>query len=118
MKSVYLHCIIYIPCINKVLEEFSNDWRYHSLSSEKNQSPYQLWHYGMTRCIHLDIASAEIAGITDWSDYGIDEEPAFPKIDTLNNVEIPESRVFLCVFHVEQQSFSVSPTCSRWQRRY
>ena len=72
----------------------------------------------MTRCIHLDIASAEIAGITDWSDYGIDEEPAFPKIDTLNNVEIPESRVFLCVFHVEQQSSSVSPTCSRWQRRY
>ena len=55
---------IYMPRINKALGEFSNDWRYRSLSSERNQSPYQLWHYGMTRLIHLDPASAEIAGIT------------------------------------------------------
>ena len=63
---------IYMPHINKALKEFSNDWRYHSLSSERNQSPYQLWHYGMTRLIHLDPASAETAGVTDWGEYGID----------------------------------------------
>ena len=75
-------------------------------------------HYVMTRCIHLDIASAEIAGITDWSDYGIDEEPAFPKIDTLNNVEIPASRFSLCNFYMEELSSTVFHTCSRWQRKY
>ena len=34
-----LHCI-YMPRIKKVPEEFSNDWRYHPLSSESNQSLY------------------------------------------------------------------------------
>ena len=33
---------IYMSRINKDLGEFNNDCRYHPLSSEKNQSPYQL----------------------------------------------------------------------------
>ena len=33
--------------------------------SERNQSPYQLSNYGMTKLIHLDTASTEIAGTTD-----------------------------------------------------
>ena len=57
-----------MPCIIKTLEEFSNDWRYHPLPNERNQSPYQLLNYGMTKPIHLDPASAVIARITDWSE--------------------------------------------------
>ena len=57
---------IYVPRINKALEEFSNDWRYHPLSP-------------------------------------------LPEIDTPNNVEIPESRVFLWDFHTEELSGIVSP---------
>ena len=63
----------------------------------------------MTRLIHLDLASTEIAGIIDWSEYGIDEGAPFPEIDTPNNVEIPESRVSLCDFHMEELSGTVSP---------
>ena len=57
-----------MPSIEKALEEFSKDWRYHILSSERNQSPY----YNQT--YYLDTASAEIAVITDWSEEGIDRE--------------------------------------------
>lgn len=64
--------------IAKALKEFSNDWRYRLLPSERNQSPYQFWHYGMTRLIHLDPASAKLARITDWSEYGIDEGAPSP----------------------------------------
>ena len=60
--------------IKKVLKEFSKYWRYHPLSSGRNQPPYQLSKYSMTRLIHLYPASAEIAGISDWSDLGIDGE--------------------------------------------
>ena len=60
--------------IKKVLKEFSKYWRYHPLSSGRNQLPYQLSNYSMTRLIHLYPASAEIAGISDWSDLGIDGE--------------------------------------------
>ena len=64
---------------------------------------------GMTRLFHLDTASAEIARITDWTDYGIDEEAPFPEFDTSNNAEIPESRVALCDFHIEELSGTISP---------
>ena len=60
--------------IKKVLKEFSKYWRYHPLSSGRNQLPYQLSNYSMPRLIHLYPASAEIAGISDWSDLGIDGE--------------------------------------------
>ena len=72
----------------------------------------------MTRLIHLDSASAETFGITDRSEYGIDGEAPFPEIDTLNNVEIPDSRVSLCDFYMEELSSTVFHTCSRWQRRH
>ena len=49
-------------------KSLTNDWRYHPLSSERNQSPYQLLNYGMIRFIYVDPASAEIAGITDWNE--------------------------------------------------
>ena len=62
--------------IKNALEKFSNNWRYHSLSSERNQSPYQISNYGVTRRIHLDPASAEIIGITDWIELGIDGRAA------------------------------------------
>lgn len=63
----------------------------------------------MARLIHLDPGSSEIAGITDWSKYGIDEETPFPETETPNNFEIPESRVSFCDFHMEELSGTVSP---------
>ena len=63
----------------------------------------------MTRLIHLDPASAKIAGITDWSEYGIDEEAPFLEIDTPNNVKISQSRVSLCDLHMEELFGTISP---------
>ena len=31
---------VYVPQINKALDEFSNDWKYHLLSSVGNRSPF------------------------------------------------------------------------------
>ena len=73
--------------IKKALEEFSDDRRYHPLSSET--SHHKLLNYGMTRLVHLDPASAEIARITDWSEYGIDEEAT--KIVKIINQNIAEN---------------------------
>ena len=92
---MYLHCITFIcDALTEAQEEFSDNWRYDPLSSERNQSPYRLWHYSMLRRIHLDTASAEITEITDHSAYSIDEEAPFLEIDTSSNVEISELRVF------------------------
>ena len=42
----------------------------------------------------------EVMILQSWNEYGIDEEAPFPQIEMNNNVEIPESRVTLCVFHM------------------
>ena len=39
---------IYMHPIKTTFEDFRNDWRYHALSSERNQSLYQILNYGMT----------------------------------------------------------------------
>ena len=42
----------------------------------------------------------EVMILQSWNEYGIDEEAPFSQIEMNNNVEIPESRVTLCVFHM------------------
>lgn len=40
---------IYLSRINHALNEFSNGWNHHPLSSERNLSPIQLWISGLSR---------------------------------------------------------------------
>ena len=42
----------------------------------------------------------EVMTLQSWNECGIDEEAPFPQIEMNNNVEIPESRVTLCVFNM------------------
>ena len=64
------------------------------ISTANNRSPHHLWHYGMTRLMHIDPVSAEEVMVNTWEEYGIDEEAPYPDIDT-DNVVIPESPVQL-----------------------
>ena len=101
---------VYLPRINEALDEFANDWAYHPLSSAGNWSPRQLWHYGMSRYMHLDPTSPEVAGVSDWTTYGIDEGDAhFPEVNSPNNVEVPISRVHICARHNQQLRDNINP---------
>ncbi len=86
---------MYLPRINRALQEMERDWAYHPISSANNQSPYQLWYSGMTWLLHIDPQSAEDVLINIWEDYGIDKETPFPDVETDNNVVIPPSLVQL-----------------------
>jgi hypothetical protein len=48
LNEVDLFCLhfIFLPRINKSLEEFQESWNHHSLSTEGNKSPYQLFLEG------------------------------------------------------------------------
>ena len=86
---------IYLPRINRALSEMKRDRAHHPISTANNRSPHQLWHYGMTRLIHIDPVSAEEVMVNTWEEYGIDEEAPYPDVDADNNVVIPESPVQL-----------------------
>lgn len=86
---------IYLPRINRALSEKGRDRAQHPISTANNTFPHQLWHYGMTRLIHVDPESAAEAIVNTWNEYGIDEEAPHPDIDTDHEVVIPNSRVQL-----------------------
>ena len=56
-----------------------------------------------------DPQSPEVMGLQSWNEYGIDEEAPFPQIETDSNVEIPESRITLCKFHMSLLHANIDP---------
>ena len=85
---------VYMPRINKTLDKFSNNWKYHLLSSAGNRSPYLVWHCGMVRLMRLDSASQELAGVST--------------VLTKKH-KIPESWLTLCNHHLQEVSANISP---------
>ncbi len=49
LNDLNIFCLhwVYLPLINKTLEEFRESWNHHPLSSEHNQTPNQLFFLGM-----------------------------------------------------------------------
>ena len=49
LNEVDLYCLhyVFLPRINKAIHEFQESWNYHTLSTEGNKSPYQLFLEGM-----------------------------------------------------------------------
>ncbi len=40
---------VYLTCIDMALHQFSKAWNHHSLSTERNMTPIQLWISGLSR---------------------------------------------------------------------
>eukprot|EP00794_Sanderia_malayensis_P014733 gene14733-16268_t len=100
LDEIHLYALqfVYIPRVNRALDELQQDWAFHPLSSENNRSPRQLWHSGITRLSNIDPVEVEsmLPNIgQDYAQYGIDEELALHQIDSDNNVVVPETRVHL-----------------------
>ena len=98
--EIHLYALhyVYIPRINRALDEMQQDWEFHPLSSENNRSPRQLWHWGITRLSNIDPIEVEnmLTNVgEDFADYGIDEEAPLPEIDSDNIVVVPETRLHL-----------------------
>ena len=69
--------LVYIPLINQALQELSEAWNCHSLSTEGNLSPRQLWVQGMITSRNTNysaVASVQDNEEINWDEYGIDED--------------------------------------------
>ena len=81
-----------LPRINRALAEFTEQWNQHPVSTEENQSPYQLWVSGM-----LTSANSNCTAVQDVIDgaeepllqyYGVDEEGPVVAADGNDNIVI------------------------------
>ena len=74
--------LVFKPRIQHALNEFTELWNHHGLSTMQNRSPLALWHQGMV--------PRHESPVVDVSSLGIDPEGPVPEVTTANNVEVPE----------------------------
>ena len=84
--------LVYIPRINRLLEQFASSWNLHPLRTERNWSPTKIWTNGV-----LDPVNRGLTAIRDIHDpvpddpegYGIDDDGPLP----LHNVDLDADTV-------------------------
>ena len=95
MHLFALH-LVYIPLVNEALDELRLSWNSHSLSTESNFTPEQLWIQGMVNSRgsgYSAVNSVQSGTHVNWSDYGMDEDGPVPELQSNYNVQVPESPI-------------------------
>ena len=96
--------LVYTPLINQALNELTEAWNCHPLSTEGNLSPRQLWVQGMisSRNTNYSAVTSVQSGLQiNWDDYGIDEDGPVADLHSNNNVIVPESPINITDEHAQ-----------------
>ena len=88
-KCLFALHYVFIPRINRALNEFAADWNNHPLSTEGNRSPLSLWHTGVMTMINSGHSAIESLITDNWNDYGVDDDGPLPESHSDNNVQVP-----------------------------
>ena len=89
-----LHALhfVYIPRINKVLEEFQRQHNNHPLRTEHNMTPRQL--------VEVSPRSADADTVTiERFNYGVEEQGPLPDVSTDNFITVPAIDISLSPLH-------------------
>ena len=104
--------LVFLPRINRSIEEFIGQWNNHPLSTCHNASPNQLWTRGVLENRHLlpdGILQAEPELVEMLDSYGIDQDGPVPIDEENATVSVPESTLALTEEQCHQLSVQVTP---------
>lgn len=79
MWTIFVY--IFLPRINRALQEYSETYNHHSVRTEHNWSPYQLWYHSSIDAHNDDPI--------DLNDYGLDPQGPPPYGFDVDSVEVP-----------------------------
>ncbi|XP_031351423.1 uncharacterized protein LOC116176801 isoform X2 [Photinus pyralis] len=102
-NEIDLFCLhyVYLPRIQRSLQEFVNQWNFHKLSTMKSHSPIQLWNTsyieGCNYLLEEDPNYLECGEL-----YGVDESDPLPTFVTENNVVVPDFDIILSPQHLSE----------------
>lgn len=104
-----LFCLsfIYLPRIQKALDEFIRQWNFHGLSTMSSKSPLQIWHMATLEGNNYTV-NEDAAYFENPDHYGVEEFRDFPIIETDNNIIVPEAEVILTEEQMEELTNAVS----------
>ena len=101
---------VFLPRINRAIEEFVSGWNNHPLSSAGNRSPLSVWYSGVTSSINSHYSAMEsIIQGQDWSAYGIDDDGPVPPASADNIVVVPPTHIPLTDEQQEHLTRTISP---------
>ena len=82
--DVFCHYYVFLPRINRALEEFRLGWNHHCVSMERNHTPYQMWIAGVMSDDYRGYTAVQDIWNPDLTVYGIDSDSAGLCIDDDN----------------------------------
>uniref|UniRef100_A0A7M5V4P1 Integrase catalytic domain-containing protein n=1 Tax=Clytia hemisphaerica TaxID=252671 RepID=A0A7M5V4P1_9CNID len=82
--------LVFIPRIQRSLDEFREAWNHHPMSTEKNRSPYQQWLEGM-----MDNKKADQRGVRTYVSKLNDENDPLYGVDPISCVDEEDEPVSL-----------------------
>jgi hypothetical protein len=85
--------ITYVPIINDAIKLFVDEWNNHSLSTQSNYSPRQLWFLGMVENVNSPSCAVQdiVLGHNQIDSLGVDEEEGYVVDEEDQTVIVPSS---------------------------
>ena len=110
LNEVHLFLLhyIYMPRINRSLQKFQETWNHHSLRTEHNSTPYQLFTSGVLRLHHAEMVSLNFLEDVD-DRYGIDHGHFQVDHDESEDVVVPPINIQLTEHQVNTLQQTVNP---------
>ena len=99
---------IYLPRINKSLDCFKSSWNHHSIRTEHNRTPSQLFTAGALRLRRMGLVALDFFDVVN-VDYGIDTNDPLINNDGEDQIETPESTLQLTNKQLTHLQASINP---------
>ena len=108
LNEAHLYALhyVYIPRINRSLEAFQRGWNHHSIRTESNMSPHQLFVQGYLSLQRSGLVALDFAGQVD-DNYGMDEQGLTTALQS--QVEVPQTLLTIPESALEQLHQQVDP---------
>ena len=87
-QHLYALHYVFVPRINRALNEFTNAWNHHSIRSAHQKSPHQLFTAGMLLLQHSQHTAMDFFTAVD-EHYGVDDDGPEPDLEA-SGVEVPQ----------------------------
>lgn len=99
---------IYLPRIQRVAREFTDQWNNHALSTERHMTPLQLWYRGVIT--HVGESSTAVNSVFHANETSmLDVNGPLPELHLTNNVEVPENNFHVNDTIMEEINQAINP---------
>ena len=100
---------IYLPRVNKSLDCFRSSWNHHSIRTEHNSTPSQLFTAGALRLRHMGLVALDFFELIN-DNYGIDISDALVvNDDDDDRIETPDSTIQLTSEQLSHLQATIDP---------